>query len=337
MDKSQLCDLISSAKQEDMKMYFITRLQKENTNARTPFNEKYLFKIYQIQITSEVRSYLYKLSVNQFEKISQNEELTFLEYDVIDDDTNHLFTYSMKNKVHSFADMISEQLKNSPPKITNLHEILSDESLWAYSIEFQIDPNESFYTFRKIAPSKVGIDEKEDQSKNLAQKVVRTVFNTNTNTLDLLKGETVNLDKQIDCIFFEDTFYDLRKYSFEELVGLQAEYTNKAFEISKRMDTLACFGDTKLLNENIAKKPQLNRRLIKLEKLGNLQNLDERSIRKLVRLGKKNKSEINVKEGKILFESESDIENTVKLLCDFFKTGEYSGKTYGTYAGRIQS
>ena len=94
MDKSQLCDLISSAKQEDMKMYFITRLQKENTNARTPFNEKYLFKIYQIQITSEVRSYLYKLSVNQFEKISQNEELTFLEYDVIDDDTNHLFTYS---------------------------------------------------------------------------------------------------------------------------------------------------------------------------------------------------------------------------------------------------
>ena len=103
------------------------------------------------------------------------------------------------------------------------------------------------------------------------------------------------------------------------------------------MDTLACFGDTKLLNENIAKKPQLNRRLIKLEKLGNLQNLDERSIRKLVRLGKKNKSEITVKEGKILFESESDIENTVKLLCDFFKTGEYSGKTYGTYAGRIQS
>lgn len=36
-------------------------------------------------------------------------------------------------------------------------------------------------------------------------------------------------------------------------------------------------------------------------------------------------------------ETEEDIDNVIKLLCDYFKTGDYSGKAYGTYAGKLQT
>jgi len=39
----------------------------------------------------------------------------------------------------------------------------------------------------------------------------------------LLKGETVNLDKQIDCIYYDETFYVIKKGYFEQIVGLQEE------------------------------------------------------------------------------------------------------------------
>lgn len=76
---------------------------------------------------------------------------------------------------------------------------------------------------------------------------------------------------------------------------------------------------------------------MKLEKLGNLSALSSRNIGKLEKLGKKKKAPINVKDGKIQFEKEEDIDNVIKLLCDYFKTGDYSGKSYGTYAGKIQN
>ena len=76
---------------------------------------------------------------------------------------------------------------------------------------------------------------------------------------------------------------------------------------------------------------------MKLEKLGSLRALDDKGLKKLEKLGKTKKAPINIKNGKIVFETDDDIENTIKLLCDYYKTGDYSGKSYGTYAGKIQN
>ena len=50
----------------------------------------------------------------------------------------------------------------APQKITDLNDILQDETLWAYCVEFEIDSDKSFYTFRKISPGKVGIEKEKE-------------------------------------------------------------------------------------------------------------------------------------------------------------------------------
>lgn len=334
MDKKELLEKIQKAESKNLNLYFVTRIIKEGAKKNTPLLEKYKFQAYQIEITEDIRLYLFELSLKQFEKIEKNDDLDFIDYDVISDSTEHLFTYSMKNKVNSFSDVIFNQLNNSPKKITNLNEILSSEKLWAYCVGFQINSQESFYTFRKISPGKIGIDE-NNQSKKIIESI-RTIFDTNTNTLSLLKGETINLDKNIDCIFYGETFYILRKFYFEQIVGLQEEYKKRANEIADKIENNSFFGDVQLLKDRIEKSPALHIKLIKLQKLGSLDKLDSKSLSKLNRLGKSKNAPINIKEGKIVFEKKEDIENAVKLLCDYYKTGDYSGTSYGTYAGKIQ-
>lgn len=336
MDKKLLVDIINQANEENLKMYFITRILKEGVKANARVLEKFDFKVYEIEITKEVRTYLFDLSLKQFTKIEANEDLHFLDYDVIADETEHLFTFQMENKVGSFSDVVYNQLNNSPQKITDLNDILQDETLWAYCVEFLIDSEKSFYTFRKIAPGKVGVDKEKDGEKKSLGQQIRTYFDTNTNTLSLLKSDTVYLDKQIDCIFYEETFFVLKKFYFEQLVGLQEEYKKRAEEIANSMANHECFGDVSQLTERIDKKYDIHRKLIKLEKLGNLATLNPKKLKQLEKLGNKKKAPINIKDGKILFEKPEDIDNAIKLLCDYFKTGDFSGKPYGTYAGKIQ-
>ncbi|MDI9312570.1 MAG: DUF4868 domain-containing protein [Limnohabitans sp.] len=336
MDKSQLIDTIKQAVSTNLNMYFVTRTLKEGYKSNSKVLEKFDFKVYQIEITDEIRQYIYNLSIKQFERIEKNNDLNFIDYDVISDDSEHLFTYSMINKVSSFSDVVYNQLNNSPKKITDLNEILSSESFWAYCVEFQIDSEKSFYTFRKISPGKVGVDEKVDNQKKSISSTIRTFFDTNTNTLSLLKGETVYLDKNIDCIFYGEVFYILRKFYFEQILGLQEEFKKRAEEIAETITKHSFFGETKLLYDKIENSPSLHKKLMKLEKLGSLNNLNEKSLKRLERIGKSKKSPINIKDDKIIFETENDIENALKLLCDYFKTGDYSGISYGTYAGKVQ-
>lgn len=193
-----------------------------------------------------------------------------------------------------------------------------------------------FYTFRKISPGKVGVDVEDDNQKKTILSSIRTYFDTNTNTLSLLKGETVYLDKNIDCIFYGEVFYILRKHYFEQILGLQEEYKKEAESIAEDINKHSCFGNTERLSKMIEKSPSIHKRLMKLKKLGSLTVLDEKGLKKLERLGKSKNAPVNIKDGKIVFETDDDIENTIKLLCDYYKTGDYSGRSYGTYAGKIQ-
>ncbi|MEI4920684.1 hypothetical protein Q8G81_34560, partial [Klebsiella pneumoniae] len=83
----------------------------------------------------------------------------------------------------------------------------------------------------KIIASKIAIDENNDSEKNFIKRQIRTLFNTTSKKLTLMKGEAVTLDKQIDCIYWEETFYVLKKVPFEQIVGLQEEYHTRAVEV----------------------------------------------------------------------------------------------------------
>lgn len=331
MDIKQLLNKIEEIDSKNLNLYFVTRILKDGIKSNAKLLDKYFFKVYQIEITDEVRAYLYELSTKQFKKISENKDLEFHDYDVFSDDSEHLFTYTMKNKVMSFSDVVYDQLKGVPQKITDLNEILTSEQLWAYCVGFQADSSETLYTFRKISPGKVGVDDNDNKS---LLSSIRTIFDTTANKLSLLKGETIYLDKQIDCIFHDETFYVLKKGLFEQIVGLQEEYKEQALKYISVIEKNNNFGDIKLLSDKVGNTPSMHKKIVRLKKIGNLDKLNPTTIKKLQKLGRSRKTEINIKDGKIVFENEKDIDNAIKLLCDYYKKGEFSDKVYGTFAGK---
>ena len=218
-----LLERLEDIEVSDTYLYFITRVLKHNQKKNSKVLDKYLFKVYQVDINDEIRNHLYSLTQEQLSYLI-NKKTEVHEYDVIADDTQHLFTYSMTNKGTSFADVVNNQLKAIPPKITSLEEIIENEELWAYCVGFQNQDEDNIFTFRKILAGKVAIDEKDSNNRKWIPKALRTVFNTKSQKLELIQGETVNLDKQVDCLYYNDIFYIAKKTQFEQIVGLEEEY-----------------------------------------------------------------------------------------------------------------
>lgn len=228
MNLEELVGEIKQTKSKDVKLYFVTRDTKPNVPKRALAKDKYLYNVTQMDCNLEVCTYLYEATINQLDKIIQK-DYDLVDYDILTDETEHLFTYNIKNKKFSFQDVVANQLRKSIPKITSLSVLSKEVAMWAYCVEFyNIETQSKIYTFRKILPNKIGVDEK-------AKNFIRTIFNTQSQQLALLKEETVNLDEQIDCIFYDDTFYVIQKVNFEQIVGLQEEYKMKAHEVVDSM------------------------------------------------------------------------------------------------------
>ena len=163
MEIKDLLEKIQSTNVEDSKLYFVTRLLKEGIKKNAKMIDKYIFKIYQIDIDDEIRQYLYDCSQEELQRVIKK-DYQLLDYDVISDDTEHLFTYKINNKALPFQDIVRNKLSSNPPKAQSIAGILSDdEELWAYCIGFNdVENSDWIYTFRKIQPSKIVVDEEEN-------------------------------------------------------------------------------------------------------------------------------------------------------------------------------
>ncbi len=327
MNLAELLERIQQTKKEDVKLYFVTRVIKPGVSKKTPAKDKYLFKVSQMDCDDEIRSFLYEASVRQLEKtIIKNYEM--VDYDILTDETEHLFTYSIQNKVFSFYDVVTNQLPKTAPKITSIADVTETEDMWAYCVEFfNVDTEERIFTFRKILPSKIGVDEK-------AKGWIRAKFSPQSQQLSLLKEQTVNLDEQIDCIYHQETFYVIKKANFEQIIGLQEEYKEKAFEVADNIINSGHFIGGEKLKELIEKKPSIHKKLIKVEKLGGYKNLTLATLNKMKKVLKKYGETLPLKDGKLSTESEDNIDAILKALGDYYKKGEISGKPYGTFAGK---
>lgn len=324
---TELLKKIQFTKREDVKLYFVTRAIKPGISKRTPAKDKYLFNVFQMDCDDEVRSYLYDASVRQLNKtIQKNYEM--LDYDILTDETEHLFTYNIQNKVFSFNDVVTNKLLKTAPKVTSIANITVTEELWAYCVEFfDNETEERIYTFRKILPSKVGVDEN-------AKNWFRAKFSPQSQQLTLLKEETVNLDEQIDCIYHQETFYVIKKANFEQIVGLQEEYKEKALEVADNMINCGSFIGGGKLKELIEKKPSIHKKLIKVEKLGKYKNLTPKTINVMKKVLKKYGETLPIVNEKLSIESEDNIDAILKAFGDYYKKGEISGIPYGTFAGK---
>jgi hypothetical protein len=333
MTLNELLEKIASAQVEDSKLYFITRILKTDVKKSSKVMDKYLFKVYQVDIDNEIRQYLYNVSKEQLNYVI-GKDFEMIDYDVISDDTEHLFTYSMKNKALSFSDVVCNQLLSSPPKVMSIEGIISDiEELWAYCIGFNdADSSDWIYTFRKIQSGKVAVDEKENSKSKL--KTIRTLFSTQSQKLELLKGETVNLDKQIDCVYYDETFYIIKKGSFEQIVGIQEEFKEEAKQVVVKMKETNMISGLEKIEEIIESNPSIHKKLVKISRIGSYQNITTKDIKKMEKICKKYGHDLNVKEGKLLIENEKDVDVMLKMLADYYKTGDVTGKPYGTFAGK---
>jgi hypothetical protein len=333
MEIKDLLEKIQSTNVEDSKLYFVTRLLKEGIKKSAKMIDKYIFKIYQIDIDDEIRQYLYDCSQEELQRVIKK-DYQLLDYDVISDDTEHLFTYKINNKALPFQDIVRNKLTSNPPKAQSIAGILSDnEELWAYCIGFNdIENSDWIYTFRKIQPSKIAVNE-EENAKTLL-KTIRTFFSTTSQKLELLKGETVNLDKQIDCVYYADTFFIIKKANFEQIVGLQEEFKEQATSVVNEMKQTNMFDGLEKIDEEIEKNPTIHKKLVRIAKIGNYREITPQVIKKMEKVCKKYGNKLNIKEGKLTIEDKEDVEVILKMLADYYKTGEVTGKPYGTFAGK---
>jgi hypothetical protein len=334
MTPVELLEKVSATRVEDTKLYFITRILKEGIKKNAKMMDKYGFLVYQVDIDDEIRQYLYDCSQEQLGTVI-NKKFEMIDYDVISDDTDHLFTYSMKNKAMSFSDIVFNKLNSNPPKVMSIEGIISDtEELWAYCIGFNdVQNSDWIYTFRKIQPAKIAIDEKENQ-KTILARIVRTLFNTQSQKLELLKGETVNLDKQIDCVYYDETFYIIKKGNFEQIVGLQEEFKEQATQVVAEMEKTNMFNGLDKIREEIEKNPSIHKKLVRIAKIGNYREVTPQVIKRMEKVCKKYGSKLNIRDGKLAIEEKEDIDTILKMLADYYKTGDVTGKPYGTFSGK---
>lgn len=327
MNLEELKNKIELSSQEDIKLYFVTRSLKPGVSKSSRKRDKYLFVVYQIDCNQEIREYLYNATYAQIEK-TINKNFDMVDYDILSDETEHLFTFPIKNKVFSFSDVVTNQLQKIAPKVTSISELVShNEDLWAYCVEFLCDDDEKIYTFRKILPSKVGVDEK-------AKGCFRAFFDTRSQQLGLLKSETVNLDEQIDCVFYDDTFYVLKKACFEQIIGLQEEFKEKAKEIANEMMACGNFTGGDKLKELIEQKPSIHKKLIKVGKIGGYKEVTPQKIRSMKKICEKYGDHLPVTGNQFSLNSEEELDIILKAFGDYYKIGEISGKPYGTFAGK---
>lgn len=332
----EILNVIKTTKEENVKLHFITRILKEGVKKRDKTLDKYIFKVYQIDIDDEIRKYLYDLSIDELERtITKNYSL--IDYDPISDDTEHLFSYKLKAETSSFSDVVINQLGKELPKVESIEGIVSEnEELWAYCIGFlDVDNASWIYTFRKIMVSKIAIDETKDSEKSIFWRQIRTVFNSTSKKLTLMKGEAVTLDKQIDCLYCDEVFYILKKIPFEQIVGLQEEYHIKAVEVVECMKEIGMIDGLENMEEELKSNTSLHKKLVKLQQVGGLEKLDTTRIKKMENVSKRYGDKINVDaNGHIKITDRKDFEAVIKAMCDYYKKGEISGKSYGTYSGR---
>ena len=319
---------------ENIKLFFITRVLKDHCKKISKVMDKYLFKVYQIEVDEEIRTYLFDLSKEQLDiVIKKNYEL--LEYDVISDDTEHLFTYAMTNKAMSFADVVYNQLSSNPPKVTSIEEIIAKEELWAYCVGFyDEDEGNWIYSFRRILPSKVVVDEKENAEKPKLMRIIRAKFDTRSQKLEMLHGETINLDKQIDCVFYQETFYIIRKSNFEQIIGLEAEFKQEALEVAQRLENSKMILGIDILKQQIEENPSLHKKLVRISKIKTLHSINQDKIERMTEISQRYGTPLKIKDEKITIEEPKDIDQVLKVLADYYKVGEVSGIPYGTFSGK---
>jgi hypothetical protein len=240
----------------------------------------------------------------------------------------------------SFRSVVDTRLKGGVgiKKVQQIADLFNGQELWAYCVQFHFEDGTQVFTFTKISTGKVAIDPDPKTMVGKIQhpaKAVRAFFDTNSAKLELLKGESINLDKTIDCLLIGETFLVFSKTKFEWIVGLEAEFRIEACNVAEELCNCAFIEGANLIKDEIESNPSIHKRLAKLSKLGQHKNLDSDRVRAMLDYSKEIGVELKADNGKIKIENKQDIDLLAKFLADYYKDSKITGNVYGTYAGNL--
>lgn len=330
LDFSQLNEDIQKLNEGSIQLYFITRKLKEGIKPRDKMLSKFEFDSFQIDIDKDIRKELFLFLKNEIKNYSEK-KLEYEDYQVITDNTDKIITYDLKNKTHSYMNIINKHRDGSIPKQKNLNEILENDELWAYYLKLEHDTG--LFAFRKILKGKVG--RSSENLDNSILKTIKTKFDVDSQQLEIIKDDTIFLDKQFDCFLQNDTFYVFRQTQFEQIFGIEDEFKEESKLLIEEIQDFDFIDGLELISNEIDINPSIHRKLTRLKKLGNYKNLNSDVILKMHSLGAEYGFNVKVNEhGQLKIEDKKDVELVVKLLSDFYKKGEIFGKKYGTFAGK---
>lgn len=313
-----------------VKLYIITRHIKDGVKKTARVIDKYSFQARTVDLSPDLNDFFIGIAKKQISRMVDGDDYELEEYAVIGDDLgDKIYTYALNNAL-SFSDVISNQmLSGDCTSISSLSEVKND--LWAYSIRF-ICGEEAVYTFRKASRGKVVTDEPRTMLERISAR-----FDTDDSELKAMMIETISFDDKVDCLYSNQEFLILRKAGFEQIVGLEEEFTAAAVGVIDTISNTGLVDGVALLEVAIKEKRSLLKTLASIGKKGAHTSFDSNEIMKmrdalLMIEGKELKLSC---EGKVVLEDAKDVDCFVKLLNDYYKQGVVSGKYYGTNSGQV--
>lgn len=166
---------------------------------------------------------------------------------------------------------------------------------------------------------------------------ISAIFDTDDAELKVAITETISFDNRFDCLYNNQEFLILRKAGFEQIVGLEEEFTEAASGVIGVIEETELVEGLELLYDAINEKRSLLKTLSNIGKKGMHTTFDSNEITKMKETlhtfeGKELKLS---QEGKVRLETPDDVKYFVKLLNDYYKQGVVSGKYYGTNSGQV--
>lgn len=326
----ELSEKLMSLRPHAIRLYLITRHIKPGISKSQKVLKKYDFEVAKIDLSDELQEYFRDVQTGQIKEALSDEEIEMSEYSVIDEDLHHrIYTYALNNAL-SFADVINDLLPNASriKSVNSLKDV--KDYLWAYCIKTEVD-NIPVYSFRKISKGKIGTDQND---KGWRDKI-RCQFNTDDAILEKLTKETINLDDKIDCIYFDFKFFVFKKNNFEFIVGLEDEFREHAEHILDDFKESNLIEGIEHIEKEIAQNHTLLKRLANLVRSHNYEKLTKIKIHKMEEIALKFGDTFKIKNSKVLIENTKDINMFVRLLNDYYKKGEITGRFYGSNSGKL--
>lgn len=321
-------------------MYIIERRIKTDIKANDKPSQRFEYIPLQVNLSEELIPIIVAMLSKAIER-KVREDITIMEYEVIDDTLDKLYTYNDFGKIKGFQQFLTKELGKEIKPLKSFEELEQLEKAWAvcYGL-YNFDTSDWLYCIKKLSPRKIAVETEASTSVGEAVKHgITSLFDTKTKTLKPFNGFSINIEPSIDIIYLDKLIYILQKKAFEDITSLTEEFETVAKEVVKELKGLQIVDGIEHLTDVISQKPAFRDKLIKAKAIGNIDFLKTcKDIKKeFKRTGKKLDLTFNFDQnGNIIASNEEDAENIIKVLCEFYKEGIFGGKIFESPAGRLK-